>query len=87
MGCISVLRRKSMCRWSSAMCHVLSELHESKDVRAILGDAVRPEPLWYLNDLNSSKEEHHQTFAVVEPVRLCPTRLTRDRHTYNLTAF
>ena len=34
---------------SSAMRRVLSELRESEDVRAILGDAVRPEPLWYLN--------------------------------------
>jgi hypothetical protein len=31
------------------MRRVLSELRESEDVRAILGDAVRPEPLWYLN--------------------------------------
>lgn len=34
---------------SSAMRRVLSELHESEDVRDILGDAVRPEPMWYLN--------------------------------------
>ena len=34
---------------SSAMRRVLSELRESEDVRAILGDAVRPEPMWYLS--------------------------------------
>ena len=34
---------------SSAMRRVLSELRESEDVRAVLGDAVRPEPAWYLN--------------------------------------
>lgn len=34
---------------SSAMRRVLNELRESEDVRATLGDAVRPEPLWYLN--------------------------------------
>ena len=34
---------------SSAMRRVLSELRESEDVRAVLGDAVRPEPTWYLN--------------------------------------
>ena len=34
---------------SSAMRRVLGELRESEDVRAILGDAVRPEPKWYLN--------------------------------------
>ena len=31
------------------MRRVLSELRESADVRAVLGDAVRPEPAWYLN--------------------------------------
>lgn len=31
------------------MRRVLSELRESEDVRAILGDAVRPEPMWYLS--------------------------------------
>ena len=31
------------------MRRVLSELRESEDVRAVLGDAVRPEPTWYLN--------------------------------------
>jgi len=31
------------------MRRVLSELRESEDVRDILGDAVRPEPKWYLN--------------------------------------
>jgi len=31
------------------MRRVLSELRESEDVRAVLGDAVRPEPMWYLN--------------------------------------
>ena len=34
---------------SSAMRRVLSELRDSEDVRAILGDAVRPEPMWYLS--------------------------------------
>jgi hypothetical protein len=34
---------------SSAMRRVLGELRESDDVRAVLGDAVRPEPKWYLN--------------------------------------
>ncbi|KAI0253599.1 cytochrome oxidase complex assembly protein 1-domain-containing protein [Lactifluus subvellereus] len=34
---------------SSAMRRVLSELRENGDVRAVLGDAVRPEPAWYLN--------------------------------------
>jgi hypothetical protein len=34
---------------SSAMRRVLGELRESEDVRAALGDAVRPEPKWYLN--------------------------------------
>ena len=34
---------------SSAMRRVLSELRESEDVRTVLGDAVRPEPTWYLN--------------------------------------
>lgn len=34
---------------SSAMRRVLSELRESADVRTVLGDAVRPEPAWYLN--------------------------------------
>ena len=31
------------------MRRVLSELRESEDVRTVLGDAVRPEPTWYLN--------------------------------------
>ena len=31
------------------MRRVLSELRECEDVRAVLGDAVRPEPKWYLN--------------------------------------
>jgi cytochrome c oxidase assembly factor 1 len=31
------------------MRRVLSELRESEDVRAVLGDAVRTEPMWYLN--------------------------------------
>jgi len=31
------------------MRRVLSELRDSEDVRAVLGDAVRPEPTWYLN--------------------------------------
>jgi hypothetical protein len=31
------------------MRRVLSELRESQDVRVVLGDAVRPEPAWYLN--------------------------------------
>ncbi len=31
------------------MRRVLSELRESEDVRAVLGDAVCPEPTWYLN--------------------------------------
>ena len=31
------------------MRRVLGELRESEDVRAALGDAVRPEPKWYLN--------------------------------------
>jgi hypothetical protein len=31
------------------MRRVLSELRDSADVRAVLGDAVRPEPAWYLN--------------------------------------
>jgi len=31
------------------MRRVLSELRESEDVRDVLGDAVRPEPKWYLN--------------------------------------
>ncbi|KAN0111750.1 Cytochrome oxidase complex assembly protein 1 domain containing protein [Russula decolorans] len=34
---------------SSAMRRVLGELRESEDVRTVLGDAVRPEPTWYLN--------------------------------------
>ncbi|KAH9962156.1 cytochrome oxidase complex assembly protein 1-domain-containing protein, partial [Russula dissimulans] len=34
---------------SSAMRRVLSDLRESEDVRAVLGNAVRPEPTWYLN--------------------------------------
>ena len=34
---------------SSAMRRVLSDLRESEDVRAVLGDAMRPEPTWYLN--------------------------------------
>ncbi|KAH9035576.1 cytochrome oxidase complex assembly protein 1-domain-containing protein [Lactarius pseudohatsudake] len=34
---------------SSATRRVLSELRDSADVRAVLGDAVRPEPAWYLN--------------------------------------
>jgi len=34
---------------SSAMRRVLGELRESADVRAVLGDAVRPEAAWYLN--------------------------------------
>ncbi|KAI0284579.1 cytochrome oxidase complex assembly protein 1-domain-containing protein [Russula aff. rugulosa BPL654] len=34
---------------SSAMRRVLSELRESEDVHTVLGDAVRPEPTWYLN--------------------------------------
>jgi hypothetical protein len=34
---------------SSAMRRVLGELRESEGVRAVLGDAVRPEPKWYLN--------------------------------------
>ncbi|KAI0293937.1 DUF1783-domain-containing protein [Russula brevipes] len=34
---------------SSAMRRVIGELRESEDVRAVLGDAVRPEPTWYLN--------------------------------------
>ncbi|KAI0306251.1 cytochrome oxidase complex assembly protein 1-domain-containing protein [Multifurca ochricompacta] len=34
---------------SSAMRRVLSGLRESEEVRTILGDAVRPEPAWYLN--------------------------------------
>ena len=31
------------------MRRLLSELRESEDVRAVLGDALRPEPTWYLN--------------------------------------
>jgi len=31
------------------MRRVLSDLRESEDVRAVLGNAVRPEPTWYLN--------------------------------------
>ena len=31
------------------MRRILSELRESEDVRTVLGDAVRPEPTWYLN--------------------------------------
>jgi cytochrome c oxidase assembly factor 1 len=31
------------------MRRVISELHESADVCAVLSDAVRPEPAWYLN--------------------------------------
>jgi len=34
---------------SSAMRRVIGELRGSEDVRAVLGDAVRPEPTWYLN--------------------------------------
>ena len=34
---------------SSAMRRVLSDLRENEDVRSVLGDAVRPEPAWYLN--------------------------------------
>ncbi len=34
---------------SSATRRVLSGLRESEDVRTVLGDAVRPEPTWYLN--------------------------------------
>jgi len=34
---------------SSAMRRVLSDLRDSEDVRAVLGNAVRPEPTWYLN--------------------------------------
>jgi hypothetical protein len=31
------------------MRRVLSDLRENEDVRSVLGDAVRPEPAWYLN--------------------------------------
>jgi cytochrome c oxidase assembly factor 1 len=34
---------------SSAMRRVLSDLRDSEDVRVVLGNAVRPEPTWYLN--------------------------------------
>ena len=36
-------------RSSSAMRRVLSDLRDSEDVHAVLGNAVRPEPTWYLN--------------------------------------
>ncbi|KAI0263445.1 cytochrome oxidase complex assembly protein 1-domain-containing protein [Gloeopeniophorella convolvens] len=34
---------------SSAVRRVLADLRDSADVRALLGDAVRAEPAWYLN--------------------------------------